>query len=473
MSNDPIRLLEAALPEELWCADPEQIAPHLEEWRERLHGRSQLLLLPRSTAHVAQMVRCCGELGIGVVPQGGNTGLVGGAIPGERGDQVLLNLMRMDRVRDVGIQDHTMTVEAGCVLADLQKAAEEVDLYFPLSLASEGSCQIGGNLSTNAGGVNVVRYGNARNQVLGLEVVLPDGEILDTLRALRKDTAGYDLKNLFIGAEGTLGVITAAVIKLQPRHRTRVTVLLAQHRLEDALRVLGASQQLAGLELLALELIPRIGIELVCRHIPSARAPLSLAPPWYLLVELGSFEPESEANGRAAAWMEELLAGNHVVDGVLATSQAQAAALWQLRESISEAQKREGAGLKHDVSVPVADIPQLIRRAQECIRKLCPGARTVAFGHMGDGNVHLNVLEPNNGEAAAFLTAGEAITATLYTLVASLGGSFSAEHGIGQVKQAELIRFRTPAEIALMRTIKRTLDPLGIMNPGKVLPAAT
>ncbi len=473
MSNPALAQLRAALPADLWSDDPALIAPHLVEWRDRFIGRTQLLLLPRGTDEVAQMVRLCSELQVGVVPQGGNTGLVGGAMPDGSGEQVLLNLKRMDRIRELAPGENTLTAEAGCILANLQQAAAEADRYLPLSLASEGSSQIGGNLSSNAGGVNVVRYGNARDQVLGLEVVLPDGAVLNTLRALRKETAGYDLKNLFVGAEGTLGVITAAVLKLQPRHRSRTTVLLAQRRLEDALAVLASSRSIPGLELLALELMPRIGLELVCRHIPGTRPPLPLAPPWYLLLELGSFQPEAPTQQRIGAWMEGLLAAGQALDGVVAVSQSQADALWYLRESMSQAQKREGAGLKHDVSVPVTRIPELIRGAQERIQRLCPGARTVAFGHVGDGNVHLNVLQPRRGDGAAFMADGEVITDSVYTLVASLGGSFSAEHGIGQLKRGELARFRSPVEVGLMRIIKNTLDPKGIMNPGKLIPEPT
>jgi FAD/FMN-containing dehydrogenase len=470
MTSSAIDQLRHILSAELWSADPETIAPHLVEWRDRFRGRTPLMLLPRSTADVARMLGACNELGVGVVPQGGHTGLVGGAMPDTSGEQVLLSLRRLNRVRDINPTENTLTAEAGCLLADLQQAAASVQRYFPLSLASEGSSQIGGNLSTNAGGINVLRYGNARDQVLGLEVVLPDGGVLDVLRALRKDTAGYDLKNLFIGAEGTLGVITAAVLKLQARHRTRVTVMLAQSRLEDAFAVLDAGRGVPGLELLALELIPRIGLELVCRHIPGARPPLPLAAPWYLLVELGSFLGDADTSRRVEDWLQRLLGERHAVDGVLASSQSQAQALWQLRESMSEAQKRESVGLKHDVSVPVSNIPALVRGAQERIQRLSPGARTVAFGHVGDGNVHLNVLPPRRGDTEAFLADGAAVTASIYTLVESLGGSFSAEHGIGQLKQAELARFRSPVELALMRTVKRTLDPKGIMNPGKLLP---
>ncbi len=470
MADNAIDQLKHSLPAELWSADPETIAPHLVEWRDRFRGRTPLLLLPRSTADVARMVGICNGLGVGVVPQGGHTGLVGGAMPDASGEQVLLSLRRLNRVRDLNPTANTLTAEAGCLLADLQQAAASVQRYLPLSLASEGSSQIGGNLSTNAGGINVLRYGNARDQVLGLEVVLPDGGVLDALRALRKDTAGYDLKNLFIGAEGTLGVITAAVLKLQARHRSRATVMLAQRRLEDAFAVLEAGRAAPGLEMLALELMPRIGLELVCRHMPGAHPPLPLTAPWYLLVELGSFLGDADTSERVTRWLERLVSERHAVDGVLASSGSQAQALWQLRESMSEAQKREGVGLKHDVSVPLSNIPALVRAARERIQRLSPGARTVAFGHVGDGNVHLNVLQPRDGDPDSFLADGAAITASIYALVESLGGSFSAEHGIGQLKQSELARFRSPVEVALMRTLKRTLDPNGIMNPGKLLP---
>ena len=442
-----------------WSDDPDELAPHLVEWRNRYRGQTPLLLRPSSAAEVAAVVGICAEAEVGIVPQGGNTGLMGGQIPSA--GEVLLSLARMNRVRNIDPVDFTMTVEAGCTLAAAQQAAATAGRLFPLSLAAEGTCQIGGNLSTNAGGIHVLRYGNARELVLGLEVVTPDGTLWNGLRALRKDNTGYDLKHLFLGAEGTLGVITAAVVKLFPPHRHVQTTLAAVaspgHAVELLSHLRGASDE----GVLAFELISRFGLEIVTRHIPGASDPLSAPSPWYVLFDLTLPRPGAEAIIASA------LETGLVTDAVLAGSPAQAAALWKLRESLSEAQKPEGASIKHDVSVPVSRIPALVDHVIEAVESLVPGIRPCPFGHVGDGNLHFNLSQPVGMDKTAFLALEDRVHQTVHDIVAALGGSISAEHGIGVAKRQEIRRYKSPVEIALMRRIKEALDPRGIMNPGK------
>ncbi len=420
--------------------DPQEIAAHVEEWRGSWHGHTKLLLKPATTAQVAAILAVCHETATPVVPQGGNTGLVGGQIP--FGGEVLLSTRRLDRIRAVAA-DH-IVVEAGVILADVQDAAREAGRMFPLSLAAEGSATIGGNLSTNAGGVGVLRYGMARELVLGLEVVLADGRVLDLLRTLRKDNTGYDLKQLFIGAEGTLGVITAAALKLFPEPAGRETALVGVADPADAVALLARLQSATGGLLTAFELIPQSGLDLVLRHIPDTRAPF--ASPWYALIE-----------GPLAA---EMLADRD--RAVLAASEAQRASLWRLRESLSEAQKKEGPSLKHDISVPIEAIPDFIARATAAVLRAIPQARPVPFGHLGDGNLHFNFNVPD-------LAGREAAARIVHDMVRDFGGSISAEHGIGVMKRDDLLRTKSPLEIELMRALKRTLDPKNILNPGKVL----
>jgi FAD/FMN-containing dehydrogenase len=446
-----------------YSEDPSEIEPHLREWRGRHAGSTPLLLRPASTAEVAAVVAACAAAEVGVVPQGGNTGLVGGQIPSAAGDQILIALSRMNRVRAVDPVDGSIVVEAGCTLRQVQEAAHGVDRLFPLSLASEGTCQIGGNLSTNAGGVHVLRYGNARSLALGLEVVLPDGRVWDGLRALHKDNTGYDLKHLFLGAEGTLGLITAAVLRLFPRHRHVQTIFAAVPTPEAALALLGRLRGASDDALLAFELIPRLGLELVTRHIPGTTDPLSAASPWYVLTDLTLDRP------RVEQLLGEALADGQVTDATLATGGAQAAALWRLRESLSEAQKPEGGSIKHDVAVPVSRIPELIRRAVPIAERIVPGIRPVPFGHLGDGNLHFNFSQPMGGDRAAFLARWEELNRAIHDLVHALGGSVSAEHGVGSAKREEIARYKSPIELELQRAIKRALDPAGIMNPGKGL----
>jgi FAD/FMN-containing dehydrogenase len=456
--------LAARLPSEIVCRDPATIAPRLREWRDRFVGATTLLLRPRSATEVSDILSNCNALAVGVVPQGGNTGLCGGAIPSADGEQVLLSLERMNRIRNLDAMQCTLAADAGCVLADLQTAAEDQGRLLGISLASEGSCQLGGNLSTNAGGIHVIRYGSTRDQVLGLEVVLADGRVLDGMRALRKDNTGYDLKQIFVGAEGTLGVITGAVMRLHPQPNHLQTLCLAVDAPGIALTVLDYLTRSAQVAVHALELMPAVGVDMAVRHIPQCRAPLDGAADWFVLAQL---ELEDAALTGVAAG---LLGLEGVVDGVAAASEQQAAQLWHLRESFSAAQKAEGASLKHDLAVPLAAIPKLIADGSARIQALCADARVVAFGHVGDGNIHFNVSQPR-GNAEALYHAAPAIGEALYDLVDELAGSFSAEHGIGQLKVDLLSQYRSEVELDLMRRLKDSFDPKGILNPGKVLPA--
>jgi FAD/FMN-containing dehydrogenase len=444
-----------------WTDDPDELAPHLVEWRNRYQGATPLLLRPSSTAEVAAIVGVCAEAEVAIVPQGGNTGLVGGQIPRPEGHDILVSSTRLRRVRTLDPVDNTITVEAGCTLAEVQQAAAGVDRLFPLSLAAEGSCQIGGNLSTNAGGVHVLRYGNARQLVLGLEVVTATGEIWNGLRALHKDNTGYDLKQLFLGAEGTLGIITAAVLKLFPRHRHVETIFAALPTVEAAVALLARMRGATDDAVLAFELIPRIALEFVTRHLPGAHDPLPAPSPWYVLCDLTTSTALAEAAVAAGA------AENLITDAAIATNAAQAAALWRLREAISEAQKPEGESLKHDISVPVSRIPTFVHEGVAAVSRLVPGIRPVPFGHVGDGNLHFNLSQPVAMDRTAFRERGPEIHHAVHDIVAALGGSISAEHGIGQAKREEIRRYKSPLEIALMQRIKNALDPKGIMNPGK------
>jgi FAD/FMN-containing dehydrogenase len=453
--------LKAIVGDGAWTDDPAELEPQLREWRNRYVGRTPLLLRPGRAEEVAAIVRICAEAEVGVVPQGGNTGLVGGQIPSADGSQVLVNLGRMRRVRAVDPVDNTITVEAGCTLAAVQEAAAAHDRLFPLSLAAEGSCQIGGNLSTNAGGVHVLRYGNARELVLGLEVVTPDGELWDGLRALRKDNTGYDLKHLFLGAEGTLGIITAAVLKLYPRHRQVETVFAAVPTVEAAVALLSLVREATCDSVLAFELICRRALEFVTRHLPGTTDPLTQPSPWYVLFDLTCSRATAEQT--LADAVETKLIG----DAVIASAPAQGAALWKLREGISESQKGEGASMKHDVSVPVSRIPALVAQVTEAVTALVPGIRPVPFGHVGDGNLHFNFSQPPGADPKAFMTRDDEVHKVVHDITARLGGSISAEHGIGVAKREEIRRYKSPLEIALMRKIKAALDPRGIMNPGK------
>ena len=439
------------------------IAPYLSDWRGRYRGAAQCVVRPANSAEVAAVVKACIEAGVAIVPQGGNTSLCGAATPDASGRAVVVSLGRLNRIVAVDPQNNTISVDAGCTLAAVQDAARAADRLFPLALASEGSCQIGGNLSTNAGGVQVLRYGNMRELTLGLEVVLPNGEIWDGLRGLRKDNTGYDLKQLFIGAEGTLGIITGAVLKLFPLPATQVTCWLNVVSPSVAVDLLNAAKTAFDARLTAFELVSETALGLVLKHIPALTRPTA-ASPWYILAEFSGAEPEAVED-----WLAARLVTGAVSDAAIARSETQAKKLWALRENISEAQKIEGISIKHDVAVPVSRIPEFLARADAALEKAFPGIRIVTFGHVGDGNLHYNQSQADAQDNAAFIAAQPEVNRIVHDTVHALNGSISAEHGIGQLKREELLRYKSPVEIALMRTIKQALDPRGLMNPGKVI----
>jgi FAD/FMN-containing dehydrogenase len=441
----------------------DDLAPYLTDWRGRYRGTACCVVRPRNAAEVAAVVRACAATGVPVVPQGGNTSLCGAATPEGEGRAVVVSLGRLDRIVAVDPQNNTISVEAGCTLAAVQEAARAAGRLFPLALASEGTCQIGGNLSTNAGGVQVLRYGNTRELTLGLEVVLPNGEIWNGLRGLRKDNTGYDLKQLFIGAEGTLGIITAAVLKLYPLPKTQTTCWLNVASPSVAVDLLNRAKTEFDAQLTAFELISEIALGLVLRNIPGAARPTASSP-WYVLAEFSDAAPET-----VECWLAAQLASDLVADGALAASQAQAAKLWSLRENISEAQKIEGISIKHDISVPVSAIPAFLETADALLARAFPGIRVVAFGHVGDGNLHYNLSKPDAQDNAAFIAAQPEVNRIVHDTVQALNGSISAEHGIGQLKRDEILRYKSPVEMALMRALKQAIDPRGLMNPGKVL----
>ncbi len=450
--------------------DPADTAPYCEDWRRLYQGRTPAVIRPADTAELAAVVRLCAAARAPLVPQGGNTSMVGGATPDADASQLVLSLARLNRVRAIDPVDLTMTIEAGVTLKAAQGAAAEAGCLLPLSISSEGSAQIGGVLATNAGGNNTVRYGNARDLVLGLEVVLADGEIWHGLRRLRKDNTGYCLRQLFVGSEGTLGVITAAVLKLAPRPREIAVALCAVASPEAALDLFARFQAHDPGAVQAFEFMSGLGVDLVLRHIQGATLPLTQPGEHYVLVELATPRPDGGLRAMLEAVLERALADGLVADAAIAESEAQRAALWRLREEHSEAQKREGASVKNDVSVPVSQVPAFIRRATAACAALLPGIRAVPFGHLGDGNIHFNLVQPVGADPAWFLAQEHALMDTVNAVVRALDGSFSAEHGIGRLKPYLMADWRGGAELAMMRRIKDALDPLGIMNPGKVLP---
>ena len=461
---DPLRAIVGAAHVFTEGAD---MAPYLTDWRGRYHGSARAVVRPANVNEVAAVVRICGDAGIAIVPQGGNTGLCGGATP--RGGEVVVSLGRLNRVRAIDRANATMTVEAGCTLYQVRQEAAAADCLFPLSLAAEGSATIGGNLATNAGGVQVLRYGNARDLCLGLEVVLPDGQVWSGLRGLRKDNTGYDLKQLFIGAEGTLGLITAAVLKLFPRPRQLATAWVSVANPAAAVELLFRLREAVGDHVTAFELVGRSGLDLVLKHMSTTQDPLAGAPAWQVLVELSDTVADGELDLRLEQALASAIEAGVAQDAAIARSEAQARALWRVRENIPEAQKIEGISIKHDVSVPVSRISEFIGRADAALEKAFPGVRIVCFGHLGDGNLHYNPSKPQALDNEKFIAATLAVNRIVHDLVVELGGSISAEHGLGQLKRDEILRYKSKVEMDLMRKVKHALDPHGLMNPGKVV----
>lgn len=445
------------------------LEPYLVDHRKLYRGATPLVLRPDSTEQVSAIMRLCHEARVGVVPVGGNTSYCGGATPSEDGSQIVLSLARMRRVRSVDPLNYTMIAEAGCVLAEVQAAAASVDRLFPMSLGSEGSCQLGGNLSTNAGGTAVLRYGMMRDLILGLEVVLPDGRILDGLKPLRKDNTGYDLRDLFMGAEGTLGIITAAACKLFSRPASTVTALVALTDPKHAVTLLSRLRSFTGDAVSTFELIPRLALELVLEFVPNTANPLDGQHDWYVLLEIGMGRQDDSLRGAIEAELGNALEEGQIVDAAIATSEAQREMFWRLRETIPEAQRRIGASIKHDVSVTTSELPQFIIEASQLVRSISPTGRIVSYGHLGDGNLHFNVSRPVDQDDESFLRLAPNINRAVHDLIARYGGSISAEHGIGRLKREELVRYKQPVALDVMRAIKQALDPNGIMNPGKVL----
>jgi FAD/FMN-containing dehydrogenase len=445
---------------------PGDVEPYVADWRGAFRGAALAVACPATSEQVADVVRTCREAATPIVPQGGNTGMCGGAIPDASGRAVVVALRRMNRVLDVDAVNDAMTVEAGCVLQHVQEAAAAADRYFPLSLAAEGSCQIGGNLSTNAGGINVLRYGNTRDLVLGLEVVLPDGTIWNGLRALRKDNRGYDMKQIFVGAEGTLGIITRAVLKLFPKPASRVSAWLALADPAAAVAILERLRARCADVLVAYELIGRACVDLVLAHVSGVRDPLPQQHAWYVLLDFAGAASEDALRGELETLLAEEAERGHLADAVIAQSLAQREDLWRLRESIPEATRAAGPALRSDIAVAVSDIPEFVSRATDAVHAALPGVRIVCFGHVGDGNLHFNVLPPVMSAGADW---AKPLYPVLYGVVDAMRGSFSAEHGVGQAKRGELRRYKSEAEIAMMQTLKRAFDPMNLMNPGKVL----
>ena len=439
------------------------------DWRKRYHGRARLVVRPGSTAEVAAVVKACAAAGVAVVPQGGNTGLVGGGVPDSSGTQVLLSLTRLNRVREIDAANLTMTVEAGCILQAVQEAAAARDLLFPLSLAAEGSCTVGGNLATNAGGTQVLRFGNARELCLGLEVVTAGGEVWEGLSGLRKDNTGYDLRDLFVGSEGTLGIITAATLKLYPQPAAVTTALATPPSLEAAVELLALAQARLGSGLTGFEVMNAFSLALVRKHFAQLAQPLAPAP-WTVLLEQSDNEGAGHATALFEGLLETALERGLITDAAVAANLEQSKTMWHLRESIPLAQSLEGLNIKHDISVPISRIAAFVASTDAALARAIPGVRLVDFGHLGDGNLHYNVQAPEGMDAAAFLRERETgINTIVYDAVLAHHGSISAEHGVGALKREELTHRKSPVALALMRSIKQALDPAGLLNPGRVL----
>ena len=449
--------------------DAADCAPYLTDWRGLYRGKARAVVLPSTSAEVQAIMRLASEHHVPIVPQGGNTGLSGGSTPDDSGGAIVLATKRLNRIRAIDTMNNSLVAEAGCILSDLQQAASAADRLFPLSLAAEGSCQIGGNLATNAGGINVLRYGNARELCLGLEVVLPDGTLISHLTGLRKDNSGYDLKQMFIGSEGTLGVITAAALKLFPKPIKRATAIVALPALDVAPALLARCRAGLADQLVSFELLPRFGIELARRFVPEVSWPLASVPDWSILIEASTSSDAFELRAAMEQSLGAALEEGQITDAVVASSEAQSLAMWRVREGIVEGQHRSGANIKHDVSVPVAQVPAFMQAASAAIAAAWPQARLLAFGHLGDGNIHFNLVQPQGESAERFLARTDAMNRIVHDVIDRFGGSISAEHGIGQLRRSELTHRKPPAELALMRAIKRLVDPDDLMNPGKLV----
>jgi D-lactate dehydrogenase (cytochrome) len=450
-------------------SSPADMAPFLTDWRGRFTGQALAVLRPGSVQQVADVVRACAQWQVPLVPQGGNTGLVLGSVPDASGHAVVLSLARLNSIREIDALNRTMTVDAGCILQTVQEAAAAEGCLFPLSLAAEGSCTIGGNLATNAGGTGVLRYGNTRELCLGLEVVTPQGEIWNGLRGLRKDNTGYDLRDLYIGAEGTLGIITGAVLKLYPQPKASITALAALATPSEALRLLALMQDRCGASLTGFELMSSYCLQLVAAQFPQLPKPFTSPHGQYVLLEVSSSESEAHGVDLLERAIGVALENGVIDDAVVAASVAQSQGLWQLREHIPLAQAKAGKNIKHDISLPVSSIASFIAQTEPLLQQAFPGCQLVCFGHLGDGNLHFNVAPPDGIADQAFLVNQDAVNRVVHDSVARFSGSISAEHGIGALKREELARYKTPLELNLMRAIKSALDPLGIMNPGKIL----
>lgn len=448
-----------------------EMASFLTDWRRLWHGAARAVVQPDTTDDVAAVVRWCHAHRVPVVAQGGNTGLSGGAIPDSSGNAIVLSLARLKRIRGIDPINNTLTVEAGCILQQVQNAAREAGRLFPLSLAAEGSCTIGGNLATNAGGTAVLRYGNARELCLGLEVVTAEGRIWNGLRGLRKDNTGLDLRDLFVGSEGTLGIITAAVLKLFPLPAARAVAMVAVASPQQALRLLETAQARFDGALTAFELVSRASLELVLQYFPRSRDPFPAASPWYVLIEASDLMSEQAVMEKLQALLEHAVERDVITDAVLATTLSQAQELWALRENISEAQSHAGASIKHDISVPISQIAGFIEHGSAALEAVFPRTRLIVFGHLGDGNLHFNVSAQTSIDDASLLAHQPAINRIVHDLVAACDGSISAEHGLGVLRRDEARRYKSALELQLMRSIKRALDPTGILNPGKMLPS--
>lgn len=469
MDKTAIDALKTAAGPNGWLEDPADTEPFLNDERDLYHGVSPLVLRPTSTEAVAAIVRICTGHGIGIVPQGGNTGYCGGATPGQSGDEIVLSLGRMNKIRDIDPLNYTITVEAGCILADIQRATDDADRLFPLSLAAEGTCQIGGNLSTNAGGTAVVRYGNTRDLVLGLEVVLPSGEIWNGLRRLRKDNTGYDLKHLFLGAEGTLGIVTAAVCKLFPKPRETCTVMIAVRDPLAATETLSQLRTASSDGVVSFEYMHRDCLDMVFKNIPDTSDPFEEPYEHYALVEMISGRKDGLLQSTVEDALGDAFETGAVLNAVVAASGQQAALLWRLRETIPESQKHHGGCIKHDVSVPVSSVPVFLERATAAAKHEIAGVHVVPFGHMGDGNIHFNLSQPGSEDRETFIARTEHIEEVIHDIAVDLDGSFSAEHGVGVLKRGELYRYKSDVELSLMRAVKDVFDPTGVMNRGKVI----